>query len=355
MHIGLTMECDYREGRSQDEAFNEAFSMADAAEELGYDGVWLAERHFAPPGGPGGIPSVVSAPLIIATAIAARTKRLRVGTAVLVLPLGHPVRLAEEVATLDNVSGGRLDLGIGRSGFARAYEGYNIPYSESRDRFGEYLEVMRLAWTQERFSYDGKYYSFQDVHLVPKPLQKPHPPLRAAATTKDTFPMMGNLGMPIFMGLRGMVVSELAQCLKEYRSAWAQAGHPGDGDVMLRLPAYVGKDMDRALREPEASTMVSYARLRQAYLNSAGQSGTTTSEERAQRAERLEGITYEDLLQDRLAYGTPEVVAERLGQWRDELGLSGVIIEPNVGGRIPAEQVAESVRLFADEVIPALR
>ena len=98
MHIGLMMECDYRAGKTQEEAFHEAFSTAAHAEEWGFDGVWLAERHFAPPESGRAIPSVVASPLIIATAIAAKTTRIRVGTAVLVLPLGHPVRMAEEVA-----------------------------------------------------------------------------------------------------------------------------------------------------------------------------------------------------------------------------------------------------------------
>ena len=152
MKFGLMMECDYREGRTQEDAFDEAFETAVNAEAWGFDGVWLAERHFAPPGSGRAIPSVVASPLIFATAIAAKTSHIRVGTAVLVLPLGHPVRMAEEVATLDNISRGRLDLGIGRSGFPWAYDGYDIPYSESRARFREYFDVMKLAWTEERFS-----------------------------------------------------------------------------------------------------------------------------------------------------------------------------------------------------------
>src|SRR5262249_19956877 len=175
MHIGLMMECDYREGRTQREAFDEAFATVEAAEALGFDGVWLSERHFSPPGGSTHVSSIGSTPLLWATAIAMRTSRLRIGTAVLLLPLGHPVRLAEEVETLDNLSQGRFDLGIGRSSFPRSYEGYNVPYEESRARFREYLEVMRLAWTQERFSYAGTFYKCQELMLIPKPYQQPHP------------------------------------------------------------------------------------------------------------------------------------------------------------------------------------
>ena len=114
MHYGLIMEGDYRYGHSEEEAFDEAFAMVDAAENGGLDGVWLAERHFAAPRGPldamgAGIPSVVSVPLIMSAAIAARTDRIRIGAAVNVLPLNHPVRVAEEVATVDQISGGRVD------------------------------------------------------------------------------------------------------------------------------------------------------------------------------------------------------------------------------------------------------
>ena len=148
MHVGLVMECDYRYGETEQAAFDEAFAMADAAEMGGLDGVWLAERHFAAPRsaldtGGFGIPSVVSAPLIISSAIVARYQHLRVGVAVNVLPLAHPIRVAEEVATLDHISRGRVEFGVGRSGFHRAYEGYGISYAESRERFQECL-VLQL-------------------------------------------------------------------------------------------------------------------------------------------------------------------------------------------------------------------
>jgi alkanesulfonate monooxygenase SsuD/methylene tetrahydromethanopterin reductase-like flavin-dependent oxidoreductase (luciferase family) len=351
MHIGLMMECDYRAGKTQEEAFQEAFATAAHAEEWGFDGVWLAERHFAPPESGRAIPSVVASPLIIATAIAARTTSIRVGTAVLVLPLGHPVRIAEEVATLDHISQGRLNLGVGRSGFPWAYEGYDIPYAESRERFREFFDVMRLAWTQERFSYEGKYYTLKDVCLIPKPYQKPHPPLRYASTTRDSFAAMGRLGLPIFAGAGGATVSELARSIGEYRAAWREAGHPGDGDVMLRVGIYVAEDKDRALSEPRESTMSFYNRVREGLLQTAGAFG---GELRAQRAQNIASLTYESALQDRLVYGTPDAVANRLRELRDELGLTGVLMEPNVGGLISPDRLDNSIRLFGQEVAPQL-
>ena len=360
MHVGLVMECDYRYGETEQAAFDEAFAMADAAETGGLDGVWLAERHFAAPRSPldtggAGIPSVVSAPLIISSAILARHRRLRVGVAVNVLPLAHPVRVAEEVATLDHISRGRVDFGVGRSGFARAYEGYGIPYAESRERFQECLDVILAAWRHERFSYQGKYYQFDDVCVIPKPYQRPHPPLRIAATTRETFPQVGAAGLPVFVGLRGMDRPALAQSLAEYRAAWQAAGHPGAGDIYLRIPVYVAETDAQAHADAEESTMRAYRRLAQNFLNSAATAGATPDEERAERGQRLAAISYQDLLRDRLAYGNPTTVTRQLREIAAELQLSGVVAEVNVGGGIAKTQVLASVNRFAAEVAPALR
>ena len=360
MYIGVVMECDYREGRTQEEAFAEALYVADLAEASGIDGVWLAERHFAGPRQPtdpmgGGIPSIASVPLVLAAAIAGRTSRLRVATGVSVLPLMHPIRTAEEAATVDQVSRGRLDFGVGRSGFPRAYAGYGVPYDESRERFLESLDVIVKAWTQERFSHAGKYFTCKNLGVVPRPYQKPHPPIWIAATTQDTFPMVGRMGHALVTGLRGFDVPQIARQIAAYRGARREAGHAGPGSVYLRIPVYVAETADRARSEPEQSTVASYRRLAETFAASVGEVGTTMGEERAERAQGLSEVTYDELLRDRVAYGTPDMVVERLGQLRDELGLTGVVAEPNVGGRIPLEQVNRSIRLYAEEVAPRLR
>ncbi|MEE3247802.1 MAG: LLM class flavin-dependent oxidoreductase, partial [Chloroflexota bacterium] len=124
MHFGAFMEFGNRDGVNEAQAFQEGFRMVDAAEEMGLDGVWLAELHFNP------ARSVLSSPIVVATSIATRTKRLRIGMAVYVLPLSNPLRIAEEVATVDHISEGRFEFGIGRSGFARSYDVFSIPYIE---------------------------------------------------------------------------------------------------------------------------------------------------------------------------------------------------------------------------------
>src|SRR5436309_2572957 len=153
-------------------AFDQALAEVETAERVGLDAVWLAELHGAPER------SVLSSPMMAAAAIAARTSTIKIGIAVQVLPLSHPLRLAEEAATIDQISHGRLIYGIGRSGVVRTYEDYGVSYAESRERFAETLDILRQAWTERKFSHEGKYFSFRDVSVTPKPYQKPYPELR---------------------------------------------------------------------------------------------------------------------------------------------------------------------------------
>src|SRR3989441_9458524 len=229
MEFGLFAE-QTRRGASQDDAFREMFALVDAAEAWGLDVFWLAEMLINP------TRSVLSAPLLVASWIAARTRRLRVGTAVQLLPLNHPLRVAGEVTTLDHLSQGRFDFGIGRSGSPRAYDALGVPYAESQERFFEALEIMLEAWKGEPFSYEGKFYRFADASVAPRPYRLPHPPLRMAATTPETFPRVARMGLPIFVGLRGMSIPELAEHLRVYREAWREAGHAGQGGARLRIP-----------------------------------------------------------------------------------------------------------------------
>ena len=209
--FGIFHEFSRSPGQTDAEAFAQSFAQVDAAERWGLDVVWLAELHFLPER------SVVSAPLVVATAIAARTRRLKVGIAVQVLPC-HPLRLAEEVATLDHLSGGRLIFGVGRSGFPRTYEAYGVPYAEPPALRGG-ARVLKRAWSNERFSFEGDFYKFRDITLVPRPLQKPYPPLRIAATSADTYPAIGAMGLPIFVAVR-LGTIELGPNIAAYREAY---------------------------------------------------------------------------------------------------------------------------------------
>jgi alkanesulfonate monooxygenase SsuD/methylene tetrahydromethanopterin reductase-like flavin-dependent oxidoreductase (luciferase family) len=346
MEFGIFHEFQCAEGQTEEGAFRESFEQIDAAERWGLDAVWLAEIHFSPQR------SVLSAPLTIASAIAARTQRLKIGIAVQVLPLCHPLWLAEEAATVDQISRGRLIFGVGRSGFPRTYEAYGVPYAESRDRFAEALEVIKRAWTQETFTFEGKYHNFSNVHLVPKPCQHPHPPIRVAANSSDTYPAMGDLGYPIFVAVRLGTLSELAPHIEIYREAYKAAGHPGQGQVFLRLPVYVGDTPEQAISEPEASIMHFYRYLGERLEDSASRSGARAIEERAERGQRLQTITYDEARRDKIVVGTPEMVVDRLQQLREELGFDGILAELNCGSLIPHERVMHSLHLLCDKVMP---
>lgn len=346
MEFGSFMEFHVRPDRPQSGAFEEAFAHIDQAEAQGLHGIWLAETHFNPQR------AVLSAPLIIASAIAARTKRMKVGTAVQVLPLGNPLRIAEETATLDQISEGRLEFGVGRSGLPGSYEGYGISYAESRERFFEYLDIIRQAWTQERFTYEGKYFSFHNVCLTPKPYQTPHPMIRVAATTDDTFPRLGEMGLPIFIGLRQVGIPKLEEQVNSYKKAFKEAGHEGDVNVSLRVPLYVS-DTEHAAEEPEDSFMRQFRRLGNQITNALDRLDADTRNARAERAEQLGTVTWDDVLREKVAVGTPEMVIDRIREMKERLSLSGIVGEFNAGEQIPRENVARSLRLFCEKVMPA--
>jgi alkanesulfonate monooxygenase SsuD/methylene tetrahydromethanopterin reductase-like flavin-dependent oxidoreductase (luciferase family) len=308
--------------------------------------MWLAELHFDPQR------SVLSAPLSIASAIAARTSRIGIGIAVQVLPLCHPLRLAEEAATVDHISQGRLIFGVGRSGLPRTYEDYGVSYAESRDRFAEVLDIIEQAWSQPTFSYEGKYYSFKNIAVAPRPLQQPFPPIRIAAASPDTFPAAGERGLPVFLNARHGSFSEFAPAIRDYRDAYAAAGHEGRGQVFLRVPTYLAETEERARSEPKESLMHFYREQTERLRDSLTRAGTRAIEGRAERLARLEKLTYEEALTGQVLIGTPETVTERLRDLQEELGVDGILAELNCGGLIPHQHVMTALRLLCEEVKP---
>jgi alkanesulfonate monooxygenase SsuD/methylene tetrahydromethanopterin reductase-like flavin-dependent oxidoreductase (luciferase family) len=347
MEFGVFHEFPSLIGRPDAEAFAEAFDIVDGAERWGLDAMWLAELHFDP------ARSVLSAPMCIASAIAARTKRIRIGVAVQVLPLCNPLRIAEEAATVDQISGGRLIFGVGRSGVAKTYEAYNVSYAESRDRFAETLEIIERAWASDgSFSHRGKYYSFDDVTVTPRPCQRPSPPIRVAATSADTFMTSGTQGKPIFLAVRHEDARMFGPQIAAYRQAWREAGHPGNGGVFLRAPGYLAATAAAARAEVEAS-LLHYYRAQGALLaDSARRLGVDADDRRVRTAERLNTITFDEAVAGSLFIGTPDVVAERLAGLQQDLGLDGVLIELNCGGKVAHAHEMEALRLLCQEVMP---
>ncbi|HET6236356.1 MAG TPA: LLM class flavin-dependent oxidoreductase [Acetobacteraceae bacterium] len=346
MEFGIFHEFPSLTGRPDAAAFDQAFELVDGAERWGLDAMWLAELHFAPER------AVLSAPLCVASAIAARTKRMKIGIAVQVLPLCHPLRLAEEAATVDQLSRGRLIFGVGRSGVAATYEAYGVPYGESRDRFAEVLDIVQQAWTHACFCYHGRFHRFENVRVTPRPFQHPMPPIRVAATSPDTFVSIGKQGKPIFVAVRYETAAEIAPLVTAYRTAYQQAGHPGRGEVFLRVPAYIAATDKRARGEAETSFMHFFRQQAQLMADSAKRAGVDAAERRAATAERLLAMSYDDALAGTVLVGSPEAVSDKLRGLQAQLGLDGVLMELNCGGMIPHAKVKSALRLLCQKVMP---
>ena len=317
--------------------------------DLGLDTICLAEFHFTPN-------RVISSPLMVGAAIAGRTKRITIGTSVLVLPLSNPLRVAEEGATLDHVSGGRFEFGVGRSGFQAAYQGYGIPYSESRDRFREALDVITMAWTNERFSYSGEYYSYENVCVVPKPVQSPHPPIRIAATTNETFPGERENGLPPphWTADGGPARGDRASGgLQE----GIQGSRPRSANGRLAAHPRVRGPRTAKPRSPSRrrASCGSFAGFSDGWWRMSRPALERQREMRGERAASIASMNWEDVQREKVAVGTPEMVVEQLSKLKEALHLTEVVAEFNAGELIPPEHIERSLRLFCEKVIPALR
>jgi len=347
MEFGIYHEFVSLPGRPDSDAFREAFGIVDAAERYGLDVMWLAELHFDAPR------SVLSAPMVVAAAIAARTERMKIGTSVQVLPLANPLRLAEEAATLDHICQGRLIFGVGRSGVAKTYEAYNLSYAESKDRFNEALEIIERAWREPVFSHKGRFYQFDDVSVVPRPFQQPMPEIRVAAQSPDTFPMLGQQGKAMFLSVRHENVDMFKSHVEIYRKAWKDAGHPGKGRIYMRAAGFVAPTDAEAHERYRPTLMHHYQAQANLLADSAERLNTPPDSPRWKTVERLRTIGYEEAIAGSVLVGSPDTVTRRLKEMTDDLGLDGIQFEFNGGGKVLPEHEKEAIRLLCQEVKPA--
>src|SRR5689334_2912081 len=204
MDIGTFLLLQSPGGRPSQEVYARGLEQAQAAEELGYRNVWLAEHHFSTYG-------YLSRPLQLATFIAAKTTRLRVGTAVVVVPLHHPLVVAEEIATVDLLSGGRLDVGLGRGYQNYEFERLGVNLKESRQRWEEEVDIILLALAGKPFSYDGTYYQIPETSIFPLPIQQPHPPIWVTAQSLESVEATVRRGFNIITGGSGVPIERLRE------------------------------------------------------------------------------------------------------------------------------------------------
>jgi alkanesulfonate monooxygenase SsuD/methylene tetrahydromethanopterin reductase-like flavin-dependent oxidoreductase (luciferase family) len=348
MRFGLFFQAPEAAGRSHGERYAEMFELIVLAESLGFDVAWLAEIHF------GGAFSLLSNPLMLVPAIAQRTQRIRIGTAVTLLPLHHPLSCAEQAATADILSGGRLEFGVGRGSIPTQFHGFRIPVSENRGRFVEALEIITLAWTQERFSYSGAYYQVENLAVVPRPMQRPHPPIRVAVHSAESFAHIGDLGLPIYSGTTTTSLPQLRECMALYRARLAAGGHAWQKDQMaLMLPVHVGPTAVAARDAMRPGVHQYYKNLHTIFSQLPESYGDHLPRLRAIEENVLD-LPYEKFCRDQGVFGDAAEVLDRLQAARDEFGLSQIIGWFDQGSMLPRDEVERTMRRFAEQVMPKL-
>jgi len=216
MRFSIQNLLSLREGQSHAQVYANTLDECKLAEELGFHAVWLAEHHFSVYGIAPSLP-------VLAAAVARETRRVCIGTAVVIAPFAHPVRIAEEWAMVDIFSNGRLEFGLGRGYQPAEFRGLSISMEKTRERFDESLELIRRAWTQERCTFEGEFYQVRDLRVLPKPVQKPHPPLWTAAVSPDTYTLAGKRGLKILTSPAFTPFDILRKNYDAYRQAWREA------------------------------------------------------------------------------------------------------------------------------------
>jgi alkanesulfonate monooxygenase SsuD/methylene tetrahydromethanopterin reductase-like flavin-dependent oxidoreductase (luciferase family) len=346
--FGLFFQAPEAPGQSHAQRYGEMIHLIGLADTLGFDVAWLAELHF------GGAFSLLSNPLMAVPVIAERTRRIRIGTAVTLLPLHHPLACAEQAATADVLSGGRLEFGVGRGSIPSQFHGFRVPVSENRGRFAEALDIIRLAWTRERFSYDGTYYQVEDVSVVPRPMQQPHPPIRVAVHSAESFAHIGGLGLPIYSGTTTTPLPQLRDCMALYRAHLANAGHAwGPEQMALMFPMHVGADGASAREAMRPGVRQYYENVETIFAQLPDSYGEHLPRLKGVR-ETLANLPFEKFCRDQAMFGDTAEVVDRLQAAREEFGLSQIIGWFDQGSRLPRDEVERSMRRFAETVMPKL-
>lgn len=325
--------------------WREMFDLATLAEEVGFDTITIGHHHFQL-----GYPSD---PLTLMAAIAARTERLKVGTGIFQLPLHNPIRVAEQVATIDEMSGGRASIGVGLGWWDLEYEAFAIPMRERGARMEEALQIMRLAWTEENISWNGRFWSFPELTVYPRPVQRPNPPLYVAGGASASVDRAARLG-DAWLCSPSETMSNAIRWSNVYKARRAELGK--SPDWFLRRYVWIGTD--RAAIERDV--LPAYVGGLMAHLREAAED----PENRAllARIDAGEDVTAE-IADDRLLWGAPEDIIRQTERYRELTGCDHVHVAFAMG--LPAdtafsymgnyESISAMVRLFGNEVIPAFR
>jgi natural product biosynthesis luciferase-like monooxygenase protein len=348
MKFGLLSLLDhYAEDRSEEQYYKDFFAEVTYAEELGFDSIWIGEHHFCR--------YICPAPQVVAAAIAQRTKKMRIGTAIVLLPHHDPLRLAEDYALVDLLSGGRLDFGVGRGFIKAIYDGFNQLMGESRERFTEGLEIIERAWTQEAFSYEGKFHTVRNVTILPRPVQKPAPPIyMAAAASPDSFVAAGQKGRSLMLAPFIQPLSALKENVQLYRQALIQAGHsPQKVEIVAGYHTFVDETPEAARRKWEAHYM-RYLRFVGTLVAPPEEMKSEQYESWRRAGELFQHVTFEEMYPSQVLCGDPEQCVERIALLQEELGMTHFWVYMDLGG-LEQRDLLRSMERFATKVIPQFR
>ena len=321
-------------GDNLDRCVDEVIAEARLAEDAGFDSCFFGEHHQDKDG-------FLPSPLIVAAAVAAQTQKLRVGTSVILLPLHHPVRVAEDVTTLDIVSKGRVTLGVGLGYQPADFRAFDIPIEERVGRLEEGVEVIRRCWKGDPFSFEGKHYHLDDVQVRPVPIQKPGPPLWIGASIRPGARRAGKLADG-FVSTPSTDIKETEDLARVYREAAQEAGR--EPQVVLMRDAWVASSRAEAERIYGPEVMEAYK-----YYWKAGLPDFRTVKSEAE-------LTLERVAKDRLILGEPEECVSEFHRWKEATGADHCLLRlrhAHSGGP-PHLEIMKAITLFGETVIPYL-
>jgi len=332
----------------QDQIFNEVLEEIEYGEELGFESVWLPEHHFA-------IYGMLGNPLTMAAAISQRTHQMKIGTAIMVLPFQHPLRVAEDAALVDSLSGGRLMLGVGRGYQPPEFKGFGVAQEDSREMFEESFEILRRALAGEKFAFDGKYWQIQEpTEIFPKPMQKKMP-YYMAAISPASYELAAKHGISLLRSPQFTNLEIVAESFDGYRNMMRDNGFDADGiDQPYSVRTFVAPSDDEA--KAEAKHVVWFYHLLASLLPGApGVTAPKSGYENYPRApSMLSQITTDDVWERGTAFGSPERVVTQMKRFMHEAGATSFMHQMRIGG-LEHKKVMQSMELFSKHVMPALR
>jgi len=339
MRFGVTYNLEFVDDvhKSPQNYVRQVLEQTELLEQLGFDAVWYSEHHTGR--------YSFGNPAVIAAAAATRTKTIKIGTGVSLLPLHEPIFLAEEYALLDVLSNGRLEYGIGRGYLAHEYDWVNVPLEESHSRYHEIADFLLKAWTSEgKFDFEGTHYQINGYECFPKPMQQPFPAIYASAgTTMESFRWAGEKGFHLGTAFFLPDISMLPEGIATYRAALAEFGHdPASREVMAITQMYCHEDHKTALRDGQQ-----YAN--NYYRHFAKLGGATESNPIYSYYNELDSLDLNANGQTLL--GSPQFLVDQISSYQDDYGLDYLMIEVAQGGA-PHEKVCHALELFASEVMP---